>query len=146
MLILPAVFITLLQPFAPLFHPKTWQKAQILLTGAILTPRKRTVTSALRVMGLAEDVNFSQYHHVLNRATWSTLKLSQVLLHLLLKHLGGWSLSRPIDGMGSFAFALCLASGLEGRWSKRVLGDPSPMGSGASFRLAQSISPFKQGL
>lgn len=110
MLIPPTVFVTLLQPFAPLFHPKTWQKAQILLTGAILTPRKRTVTSALRVMGLAEDVNFSQYHHVLNRATWSTLKLSQVLLHLLLKHLGG------IDGPLVFG----IDETLERRWGKRI--------------------------
>ena len=110
MLILPAVFITLLQPFAPLFHPKTWQKAQILLTGAILTPRKRTVTSALRVMGLAEDANFSQYHHVLNRAVWSTLKLSQMLLHLLLQHLGG------VDGPLVFG----IDETLERRWGKRI--------------------------
>ncbi len=57
MLILPTQFINLLEPFALLFHPKTWHKAQILLIGAILTPRKRTVTSALRVMGLAEDAS-----------------------------------------------------------------------------------------
>lgn len=94
MLILPALFINLLQPFAPLFHPKTWHKAQVLLIGSILTPRKRTVTSALRVMGLAEDVNFSQYHHVLNRAAWSALKLSQVLLYLMIHYLD--SVSGPL--------------------------------------------------
>ena len=110
MLIPPTVFVTLLQPFAPLFHPKTWQKALILFTGAILTPRKRTVTSALRVMGLAEDVNFSQYHHVLNRAVWSTLKLSQVLLHLLLQHLGG------IDGPLVFG----IDETLERRWGRKI--------------------------
>ena len=97
MLILPNQFINFLQHFAPLFHPKTWQKAHILLTGTILAPRKRTVTSALRVMGLAEYANISQYHLVLNRAVWSTLKLSHVLLHLLLQHLGGID-SPPVFG------------------------------------------------
>ena len=110
MLILPAVFINLLQPFAPLFHPKTWQKAQVLLMGAILTPRKRAVTSALPVMGLARDVNFSQYHHVLNRAACSTLKMSHVLLHLLLQHLG--SINGPL--------VFGIDETLERRWGKRI--------------------------
>ena len=110
MLILPAPFINLLQPFAPLFHTRTWHKAQVLLIGAILTPRKRTVTSALRVMGLAEDTNFSQYHHVLNRAVWSPLKLSHVLLHLLLQHLGG------TDGPLVFG----IDETLERRWGRRI--------------------------
>ena len=110
MLILPAPFINLLKPFAPLFHPKTWHKAQILLIGAILTPRKRTVTSALRVMGLAENANFSRYHHVLNRAVWSPLKLSHVLLHLLLQHLGG------TDGPLVFG----IDETLERRWGRRI--------------------------
>ncbi len=110
MLMLPAPFINLLQPFAPLFHPRTWQKAQILLTGAILTPRKRTVTSALRVMGLAEDANFSQYHHVLNRAVWSALKLSKVLLYLMIHHLDS------VDGPLVFG----IDETLERRWGTRI--------------------------
>jgi hypothetical protein len=108
--VLPTQFINLLQPFAQLFHPKTWHKVQILLIGAILTPRKRTVTSALRVMGLGEDTNFSQYHHVLNRAVWSALKLSHVLLHLLLQHLGGIG--------GPLVFGI--DETLERRWGKRI--------------------------
>ena len=57
------------------------------MIGAILAPRKRTVTSALRVMGLSDDDGFAKYHHVLNRATWSSLRLSRVLLTLLIQHL-----------------------------------------------------------
>jgi hypothetical protein len=60
-------------------------KAQVLLIGAILTPGKRVVTEALRVMGLSESQQFAQYHQVLNRAVWSPLELAQVLLKLLLK-------------------------------------------------------------
>jgi hypothetical protein len=84
MLTLPEVIITILTPFATLFQRRTWLKAQVLLIGTILTPGKRTVTSALRVMGLSDDGSFANYHQVLNRARWSPLKLSWVLLGLLL--------------------------------------------------------------
>jgi hypothetical protein len=56
----------------------------VLLWGAILAPGKRTVTSALRIMGLSEDRHFENYHRVLNRARWSCLKASRVLLNVLL--------------------------------------------------------------
>ncbi len=87
MLTLPEAIISILAPFAMLFQSRTWTKAQLLLVGAVLSPGKRTVTSALRVMGLSGDGNFARYHHVLNRASWSPLKLSRVLLHLLLGQL-----------------------------------------------------------
>jgi hypothetical protein len=86
MLTLPEVIIAILTPFATLFQSRTWLKAQVLLIGTILTPGKRTVTSALRVMGLSHTGTFAQYHQVLNRASWSSLKLSQVLLRLLLHY------------------------------------------------------------
>ncbi len=44
---LPAVIVTLLLPFERLFDPRTWRKAQLLAMGAILSPGKRTVSSAL---------------------------------------------------------------------------------------------------
>lgn len=58
--------------------------AIVLLVGAILAPGKRTVTAALRIMGLSEEKHFQNYHRVLNRATWSGLALSERLLQLLL--------------------------------------------------------------
>ena len=87
MLTLPDAILPVLNPFAPLFQSRTWQKAQVLLVGAILAPGQRTVTSALRVMGLSDDRNYARYHHVLNRATWSSLQLAEVLLALLIEHL-----------------------------------------------------------
>ena len=45
MLTLPDVIIPLLQPFKVMFQARTWSKAQVLLLGAILATRKRTVTS-----------------------------------------------------------------------------------------------------
>ena len=87
MLTLPGAIVPILQPFSTLFGHRTWTKAQILLVGAILSPRKRTVTSALRVMGLSDESGFAKYHHVLNRAIFSLLQLSRVLLTLLVRHL-----------------------------------------------------------
>ena len=74
MLTLPEAIIPILQPFSTLFQRRTWVKAQVLLVGAVLAPRKRTVTSALRVMGLSDDDGFAIYHHVLNRAVFSSLR------------------------------------------------------------------------
>ena len=65
-------------------------KSQLLLVGAILSPGKRTVTSALRVMGLEDDRNFARYHHVLSRPVWQPLQLGRTLLWLLLQHLDQW--------------------------------------------------------
>jgi hypothetical protein len=88
MLTLPDTIIAILTPFATLFQLRTWTKVQMLLIGAILSPGKRTVSSALRVVGLSDDTAFASYHHVLNRAVWSSLQLSRVLLMVLLDHLG----------------------------------------------------------
>ena len=87
MLTLPGIILPVLIPFATLFRNPTWQKAQVLLVGAVLSPGQRTVASALRVMGLSGDRNYARYHHVLNRAAWSPLQVSRVLLRLLLQHL-----------------------------------------------------------
>ena len=53
--------------------------------GAILTPGRRTVSSALRTMGLVHEKRFHRYHRVLSRARWSSLKASRILLGLLLE-------------------------------------------------------------
>lgn len=85
--VLPEPIMTLLIPFKPLFRQPTWTKAQILFIGAILATGKRTVTAALRVMGLSDEPHFSKYHQVLNRAVWSPIRLSEMLLALLMKYL-----------------------------------------------------------
>ncbi len=80
---LPPAMILLLRPFAPLFSKRVWRHVQVLLAGAILTPAQRTVTAALRVVGLGHSPHFQRYHRVLNRASWSSLAISRVLLRLL---------------------------------------------------------------
>jgi hypothetical protein len=77
---LPETIILVLAPFAPLFSHRVWVHAQLLLVGAMLSPGARTVTAALRVMGLATERRFTNDHRVLNRATWSARHASQILL------------------------------------------------------------------
>ena len=83
MLTLPVELVPLIVSFAPFFSQRVFEHAKLLLVGAILAVGKRTVTSALRVMGLGQEAHFQNYHRVLNRARWSPLALSRVLLQLL---------------------------------------------------------------
>lgn len=83
MLNLPPTIIAVLSAFAPLFSRRVFQHAQVLLVGAILTPGRRTVANALRIMGLQHHPHFQTYHRVLNRAQWSSRLAAQVLLRLL---------------------------------------------------------------
>lgn len=84
---MPCEFVTLMVAFAPLFSKRVFRHAQLLLVGAILALGKRTVTQALRVMGLSQEGHFQNYHRVLNRAVWSSLAASQILLGLLIRTL-----------------------------------------------------------
>jgi hypothetical protein len=80
---LPVELLPLIIEFQPLFSKPVWPYAKMLLVGAILAIGKRTVTSCLRVMGLAQENRFQNYHRVLNRARWSALAASRLLLRLL---------------------------------------------------------------
>jgi len=63
----------------------TFAKMLVLLQGTLLTSGRRTITAALRAMGLSDDPAFSKYHQVFNRAKWSPWVLSKLLLALLIK-------------------------------------------------------------
>src|SRR5215208_2094730 len=79
----PTVMIRVLAPFAPLFSQRIFQHVQVLLAGAILAPGRRTVSSALRAMGLDQQKQFHRYHRVLSHARWSSREASRLLLGLL---------------------------------------------------------------
>jgi hypothetical protein len=84
MLRLPARFAAVILCFAPLFRERSWRHAEVLLMGAILAPGQRTVTSLLRIAGLAQERRFANYHRILNRAAWDPRAASRLLLGLLL--------------------------------------------------------------
>jgi hypothetical protein len=81
---MPAELAFIILAFRPLFSHRVWRCAQGLLIGAILAPGKRTVTSALRVMGLSDERHFQNYHRALNRAVWSCRHAGLILLRMLL--------------------------------------------------------------
>ena len=80
---LPSRFAAVILTFAPLFLQRSWRHAEVLLTGAILAPGQRTVTSILRITGLSRERRFVNYHRVLNRAAWCPRAASRLLLGLL---------------------------------------------------------------
>src|SRR5512137_2977938 len=80
---LPAEIIPVLAHFAPVFTTPTYQKALVLVVGTILAKGRRTVTSALRAVGHTQTTDWAKYHHVLNRACWSGLRVSHLLLAVL---------------------------------------------------------------
>jgi hypothetical protein len=75
--------IQLLRTFATVMTTPTFQNALVLLFGTILTPGRRTVTAALRVLGLEYGAAFGKYHRVLSRARWSPMGCSRLLLQLI---------------------------------------------------------------
>jgi hypothetical protein len=81
----PTMMIGILAPFAPLFSERVFEHAQVLIAGAILTPGRRTVSSALRAMGLDQQRTFHRYHRVLSRAKWSSMEASRILLDSLVE-------------------------------------------------------------
>jgi DDE superfamily endonuclease len=81
---LQAEYNTMLGAFARLFSQRLWEHAKILFMGAILCSAERTVTAVLRVMGLSGEKHFQNYHRVLNRAVWSSLEASRILLDMLI--------------------------------------------------------------
>ena len=62
------------------------------------------------VLGLSQESGFAKYHHLLNRACWSPLALSQGLLLLLLDHFD--------TGQGPLVFGL--DETLERRWGPKI--------------------------
>jgi hypothetical protein len=107
---LPPKMVQVLAPFAPLFSKRVWQHARLLLMGAILAPGRRTVSSALRAMGLDHEKRFHRYHRVLSRARWSSLQASRILLGLLLEAFV----------VGNGPLILGVDETLERRWGKKI--------------------------
>lgn len=102
--------LSVLAIFQSAFTSPTWDKAQVLIIGTLLARGRRTVTAALRQMGRGQEEDFSLYHHVLNRARWSPLELSQLLLQALIKAF--------VAASGSLTFVI--DETLERRWGPTI--------------------------
>lgn len=107
---LPAEIIPVVAYFRPAFTERTYQKAVELIIGALLTRGRRTVTNALRAIGKGDETNWSKYHHVLNRASWSGLTVSRLLLELLVTTFVG----------GGDVVTIAVDETLERRWGPQI--------------------------
>lgn len=81
---LPSEFLTVILPYAGLFCKRVFAHVQLLTLGAVLAPGKRTITSLLRIVGVAQEPTFHKYHRVLSHAHWSARQASRILLQELL--------------------------------------------------------------
>jgi len=107
---LPPEIITVLAHFAPAFSQPSYRKAVVLVLGTILARGRRTVTAALRAVGLQQEPQWAKYHHLLNRASWSGLSVSQLLLQLLVT---------TFVAMGA-SVELVIDETLERRWGRKI--------------------------
>lgn len=83
---LPKSMIPILEPFATIFlKTKTFNKAILLMVGALLCRGGRTICGVLRVLGMSGEKRFDKYHRLLNRDKWNILKGSKILLSQILE-------------------------------------------------------------
>jgi hypothetical protein len=80
---LPRTLADWMIPFFSCFTGSTWKHVLVLVAGALLSPGRRTVTAALRVMDLDQTASFAVYHRVLSTACWSARLVAHRLLRLL---------------------------------------------------------------
>jgi DDE superfamily endonuclease len=98
-----------LEPFAAALGRQTWRRAVVLAAGALLSPGRRTVTSALRAAGLGNAPGFANYHRVLSEGRWSGPALAERLLALLV---AAFAPHGPV--------VVALDDTLERRWGRRI--------------------------
>src|SRR5918911_1035279 len=79
----PQVMAEWMRPFAMCFTAAVWRHVLVLVAGTLLVPGRRTVTAALRVMGLGHTSSFALYHRVLSAGRWSSRAVAHRLLLLL---------------------------------------------------------------
>lgn len=107
---LPSPIIDVFSAFQPAFTQPTYRKGVSLAIGTLLAHGRRTVASALRSIGFHQHSDWATYHHVLNRARWSSLRVSQILLNLILTtfcHAGG-------------GITIAIDETLERRWGRKI--------------------------
>jgi hypothetical protein len=107
---LPAEIISVLAHFQPAFSQPSYQKVVVLLVGTILARGRRTVTAALRAVGYQQHKQWAKYHHLLNRASWSGLIVSQILLQVLVTTFV--AISATVE--------LVVDETLERRWGRKI--------------------------
>jgi hypothetical protein len=81
----------LILAFSVAFSARTFQRVAVLILGAILSLRRRSVTAILSTVGPLARGHWSDFHRVLCRASWSLWPLTQSVK--------GWPLGKVLAGM-----------------------------------------------
>src|SRR3954467_2716803 len=82
---LPNFILTILLNFRLLFSNPVFKNVKILIVGAVLCLKQRTISAILRCLGMRNNKIYHKYHWVLSHAKWSSLVASRILLFLILK-------------------------------------------------------------
>jgi hypothetical protein len=80
----PRILAEWMRPFTGVFSSCIRRHVLVLVAGAILSPGRRTVTAALRLMGLEPTPDFALYHRVLSTDRWSARLLARRVLRELI--------------------------------------------------------------
>ena len=107
--IAPPILASLLGAFRGFFTAPVWDHVLVLVAGAVLTPGKRTVSAALRIMGLSEARDFALYHHVLSQARWDSRGIARKLLTMILDRF-----------LPAGALVIGIDDTIERRWGARI--------------------------
>jgi hypothetical protein len=82
---LPLETVPVFLELAPLFTDRTYRRALVLVTAAILTTGRRTIANLLRTAGTLAQGDPSSYRRVLSDAKWSGLRVACVLTRVLVR-------------------------------------------------------------
>jgi hypothetical protein len=77
----------LISVFSVAFSARTFQRVVLLILGAILSLRRRTVTAIVSSVGPLAHGHWSDYQRVLCRASWSLWPLSKALAAMILERI-----------------------------------------------------------
>ena len=106
----PDLILSVLEVFRTEFSRPAWDKAVVLVLGTLLARGRRTVTAALRQMGMQDETNFSKYHHLFNRDQWSCRCLAPRLLGGLI----------GVFGLIGVELIFVIDETLERRWGPKI--------------------------
>lgn len=107
---LPDPIIQIFIEFQALLSAPSYRKMVLLVCGTLLAHGRRTVTAALKMLGMADEHNWSKYHNLLNRAKWSGLEATTIMLRLLINTF--LAPNAPVE--------IVLDETLERRWGRKI--------------------------
>src|SRR4051812_6302667 len=79
----PEVLAVWMRPFGCFFASAVWRHVLVLVAGVVLAPGRRTVTAALRGMGLDQEAGVARYPPGLRLGGWAPPPPAPPLLLLL---------------------------------------------------------------